>query len=169
MRFLNVILTRDSYRFLVFLATICSVIAGNRKPTDKGFVPSFPLKFAKQLNEEASLPAANDIMHNSFEQAPRPSRNSLRVIRRNFNPVVLYLTTTPHSTAPMSDSAPAPATVTQPIYDSTISTSVTYTGSATLTYSVTTPRASSSPILYSPLMSILQIAISSLTRGKVAT
>ena len=71
-------------------------------------------------------------MNKRFQQASRDLRNlnsRLRVLR-HFNPL-LYLTTTPHSTALMSDTAPAPVAVTQQIYDSTtISTPVTYADSA---------------------------------------
>jgi len=131
---LNGILTHYFYRFLIFLAIIYSVIARGRVPTVKEFLPSFALlTFSKQLNEETSIHTSNDILHKRFQQAPRALRNlnsRLRVIR-NFNPL-MYLTTTPHSTALMSDSAPVPVAVTQPIYDSTttISTPVTYADSA---------------------------------------
>lgn len=161
------LLTRVSYRFLIFLVVVYSVTAEIQNPTIEGIVPSFLQKNSKQLNVHSSDPGLNKVQHRSLERVTKPSRkfNSLKVVR-HWNP--FFYSTTPHPTAPMINSAPAPVTVTPPSYATSFSESTTYADSVQLTSSVTNPRTS--PIvLYSPPKPCPQIKISIFKTGKIAS
>lgn len=147
-------LTSVSYRFLIFLVAVFSITAEIQNRAIKGIVPSVLQNIFKQLKVDSSNSGLNQVQHRSLEQVTMPSRklNTLKVIMRHFNPF-FSSTTTPHPTAPMSNSAPAPVTVTSPSYATSVSESTTYADSVHLTYSVNTPRTS--PLVVIPLRSLV--------------
>jgi hypothetical protein len=149
-----VLLTRVSCRFLIFLVAVFSITAEIQNRAIKGIVPSFLQNISKQLNVDSSNSGLNKVQHRSLERLTRPSRklNSLKVIMRHCNPF-FSSTTTPHPTAPISNSAPAPVTVTPPSYATSISESTTYAASVHLTHSVNTPRTS--PLVVIPFRSLV--------------
>jgi hypothetical protein len=125
-----VLLTRVSYRFLIFLVAVYSITAEIQNPAIKEIVPSFLQKISKQLKLDFSNSGLNKVQQKSLERVTRHSRklNSLKFIMRHCNPF-FSSTTTPHPTAPMSNSAPAPVTVTPPSYATSNSESTTYADS----------------------------------------
>lgn len=150
-----VLLTRVSYRFLIFLVAFYSITAEEiQNPAIKGIVPPFLQKISKQLKVDFSNSGLNEVQQKSLERVTRHSRklNSLKFIMRHCNPF-FSSTTTPQPTAPMSNSAPAPVTVTPPSYATSISESTTYADSVDLTNSVNTPRTS--PLVVIPFHSFV--------------